>query len=1553
MANDPEGILPTTAPLLDGASVAYYTYPHMPGDRSTYAFVNRVPGKPGQYTVYISTGGTSASMAQLAAHEASHIFFDTRPELLGKLVSFYENDPAVREALRKFFRLHSIDASEEAIEHALRNRYGRGLITESIHDEVANIILHDRIHAPVADGQPRMAIFDDLSFPPPVRDRLQAQVKGALAAAPESTLPLSASPNVGAKRLPMSVLEDLVADADARQKLVIRATELYTRLNKTYGRLLAKRSIDENELVRIILMDRDGNPFVTERLLYAPLAKDELALMSPTDRFLRSTLAPPENAFRAAAANAVFRRRLMHRSDDTANLTLFELNRQDMNSVEKGYLPHGSVRHTPVDYRVSGTTFKRDPAPRASTKVDLLNERVAGLDTSGVREEFERYNNYIKSSVGGGRRLTEAERDARFAAASARELIASVDTLYAELKSLFSGAIELDEGLLMSYRSVLSNIDLMQPRLKNAVDALHTEQNMQEATLLARDAAAKDARLAALEEHLARDAGLEEDDLVRSYIDACAADTGQNPDKLHRLLEQQAADGDDTAGAYFVQGRPRRVKDATLPEKLRTFNDGITELLLAMGGDIPAALKQKLLNFERVAQDTYGEQWGLAFVNRSVADVFDTIERKLAAAPPESAAAFRAEDEMAVRVHDHAVGIVAASRAADPETLVGKLLFECPFYRLDPAHADVAARIKGNMAAYHEAGLVVETHKDGAVWISLRSDLKRVIDRRWDPAEKRWVRQARYNGTWYGEAARTELDYDAVPLYSDPDIDASVKSALRRSSRLTEGRTAGTAMRTLTQKRLSGYLDAAPPRVKEALGDAGDPASIAYHTANSDVGLKPDTVAPDWDAFNDRMSTFENEKGEFVVYTESLTGILRTEARNTNRLVSNKMKFVDMLTSPDYQYTLKNLMDNAGLSYSDVAKQFRAEKHNPFVCVAVVPTNSRTGYKTIVFDLRYGADARSAREMDAVLVPYTLYSKYYDDINDVRLPSFLSPLIALNLTTKASFLLSPGTLGRNVIDSSLKAVLDNGPGAASHWMRANNINRRLRQFHERVADLSKNSSNGVWSRRVVEELFASGVAQKEYGLTRDAYWTYMAFNKGAGSFGQAAAYKTLQAQLRKGPLQDLMSDGTWTSVSKLKEAYIEAGVKYGVINEALLTPMGAIEYQAKMSHFLSLMEDPMMSHSEALMRLARTHFDYNVATKFDRAMELVMPFWVFRKNNFLYWIDKFVNEPSMTRALTQTYNHLEDSTVFGEYEDAHNKSWWYSALMGNLLLGDSGLQLKLNPSYMDVFRILTMGPQEVFQSMGGPVGSVVEGLVNAYIQSNPHIENREMLIGTSAWGLFEQGDTNTPLAALYGENPEFWDFLSHEMKEAALRNIPFASYIQGYAGTAQAMTERLGWGPFGALHGGALGAVKKYDKPMPYIGYGPSPERTDREQSYKQELFKMLYGDADFDAQAQGYYYSGNPKFRYYPRNPKAGFQNPRRGMYGARAGYSLSGKPMSWPVWPSHSSYGYRPSNKYLYSGRRLSRHAYKPVYRYAYKSADRGYKAARRGKRGRGLIK
>ena len=363
-------------------------------------------------------------------------------------------------------------------------------------------------------------------------------------------------------------------------------------------------------------------------------------------------------------------------------------------------------------------------------------------------------------------------------------------------------------------------------------------------------------------------------------------------------------------------------------------------------------------------------------------------------------------------------------------------------------------------------------------------------------------------------------------------------------------------------------------------------------------------------------------------------------------------------------------------AYREIVNAFK-NSDGTFVAATLIKDNSPQGYRAVLLPIDTVGELKQAVRLNATILPYDIYSKSFDAINNNALAQTWLTNAARRTTYlyKVGYLCWFGTWMRNAMDSPFKTMIDTGePVETIHYVLkamkdSYNFEKILSQMKKyEDGRLGKSilrtySGRKRWFQRIV----GSG---KELPLSFDEFEKLWGFFEDGPSAGETKTLKQMVTSKGATKLSEKVANGTHYIVDKM------------------LFPMSYVERIARLGQFYQL-DSLGYTKTQIFKHISETQFDYSMKTKADRIIEGVIPFYSFMKMNFDFWLDAVCEKPNVARILDDIMKTQRNSYNATPEEVASNRSMWYHMSHGNLMVDpDTQLVLKLNPSYMDAFNLL-------------------------------------------------------------------------------------------------------------------------------------------------------------------------------------------------------------------------------------------------------------------------
>lgn len=324
------------------------------------------------------------------------------------------------------------------------------------------------------------------------------------------------------------------------------------------------------------------------------------------------------------------------------------------------------------------------------------------------------------------------------------------------------------------------------------------------------------------------------------------------------------------------------------------------------------------------------------------------------------------------------------------------------------------------------------------------------------------------------------------------------------------------------------------------------------------------------------------------------------------------------------------------------------------------------GYRVI--NIRPGSvkSIQNARRLNACIVPVQTYSKMVETINRFEFQGVFKWWHKLIYTYKVGHLGSIGTLARNLMDTMFKNATEGVN--LDHQFRAVDLYLR---YDKAVKEMLTFSDHKEFTPASMAAWFEAGerdITPEEFQFVHD-----FLTDGPASMTAELEEYFHALHRKRKGMTE---------------QEQVNAWKVFVQMSHTIMKPNGYIEQVARLAEYLRDIEAGVMP-TEAFAHVAKTHFDYNLKTVAERYIELVIPFYTFTMRNLEYWVETMATKPWMAGLIRDIMTPVWNLDGEDPEEFKHNRSVQYRILAGNAEIKDNGLTLKLGPSFMDAFSLLT------------------------------------------------------------------------------------------------------------------------------------------------------------------------------------------------------------------------------------------------------------------------
>jgi len=172
------------------------------------------------------------------------------------------------------------------------------------------------------------------------------------------------------------------------------------------------------------------------------------------------------------------------------------------------------------------------------------------------------------------------------------------------------------------------------------------------------------------------------------------------------------------------------------------------------------------------------------------------------------------------------------------------------------------------------------------------------------------------------------------------------------------------------------------------------------------------------------------------------------------------------------------------------------------------------------------------------------------------------------------------------------------------------------------------------------------------------------------------------------------------------------GVAEKLVN-GTFTPMSAIEEVVRFGEYLAL-EAQGFTKNEIFQKIEASQFNYDTKTMRTKQIEMLVGYYGFMDANIHYWCRQLVENPRMLRYIEHIFGELSWDAAFEMGEDPEeNKSLAYMMQNGGIPIGNSGIYLKANPSFLDPLKILLGDPNTLVNTLLPPYQTGINLLSNS------------------------------------------------------------------------------------------------------------------------------------------------------------------------------------------------------------------------------------------------
>lgn len=440
------------------------------------------------------------------------------------------------------------------------------------------------------------------------------------------------------------------------------------------------------------------------------------------------------------------------------------------------------------------------------------------------------------------------------------------------------------------------------------------------------------------------------------------------------------------------------------------------------------------------------------------------------------------------------------------------------------------------------------------------------------------------------------------------------------------------------------------------------------------------------------------------LFNESILGTAASRKRvqaytpnNMVKTVKNTMEQVGVHLKSKAEY-IDGIMDSiysiSKGSYAQYADEeiLEALVRSPRYRLCYLKEDPKWGVKIVEVPALNVEAIKTARKLNAVILPQSVYAKMYNVVNH-RLggSGFFKLWNRIMYLYKFGYLFNPGTIARNWIDTNLKTDMELGETARQFKRQARDYIRQFKEISEQVATMN----DGLITRKGLEEFFSRNSSE----FTID-YETYM----------------MLEDFFKHGPVTDIshqpslmdMGDGDlWRSFTNVTSR---------VMNWANQT-----EEMNRLAVYLADLDKGILKH-DAWEHISKVHFDYAFKTRTEELIESVFPFSTFAIRNIEYWVETLEKHPEFMGLFRDIYTPIWNFDSLTPEQLNASYALQYQIINGNINLfdvNDTSYITRINPSIFDAISTIVNPVQAVQNKLATPIQDVFAMLTG---QEEPSVD---------------------------------------------------------------------------------------------------------------------------------------------------------------------------------------------------------------------------------------
>ena len=367
---------------------------------------------------------------------------------------------------------------------------------------------------------------------------------------------------------------------------------------------------------------------------------------------------------------------------------------------------------------------------------------------------------------------------------------------------------------------------------------------------------------------------------------------------------------------------------------------------------------------------------------------------------------------------------------------------------------------------------------------------------------------------------------------------------------------------------------------------------------------------------------------------------------------------------------------------------------------------------------------KKAKELGATIVPRQVAVDMIGQVNHRLGSAGLAKLWSrIMYVYKSSYLLRPGAMIRNFIDTNAKTMLETKGEYATYMSQASKILNdvdRLKTYIKEATRLDLPNEKRLTRSKAIQQWFAEGNAK------------YLNYEQ----------YLELDA--------DFLSQGISGNITRMLEADADGDIwkTYTDVTGWIVEMGNKTEDYNRLAMYLYEL-DKGATKTSALSKLAKVHFDYSFKSEIEQLIEFVFPFTTFALRNLSYWTETIMKQPWIARNYVHLMKPHWDFKDYTPEELASNYQIQNQIINGQLKLGEFNnkiITFKANPSVQSALTMFADPVNAVLGNLAAPIAVPLNTARGEYTQPL----NAIPLIGPMIQNVQTAIKQKTPIPSIMG-----------------------------------------------------------------------------------------------------------------------------------------------------------------------------------------------------------